>query len=147
MFATESIETGEKILIWGGHYVHQAEAEKAKSEGKYVMQWDDDLYSVEDARGGEEAYFINHSCEPNAWMGDMFTIVAKKDIVPDEEITVDYAVFEVDPMYMSKWECECGSVHCRKKVTGKDWMVSELQEKYRGHFLPVLNRRIKAIKI
>jgi hypothetical protein len=146
MFAVESIKSGEKILIWGGMYVAKAEAEKAKSTGKFVMQWDEDLYSIEDGRGSDDTYFINHSCEPNTWMDDMFTIVAKRDISPGEEITVDYAVFEVDPTYASKWECKCGSSHCRKKVTGKDWMIPELQEKYKGHFLPIINRWISELR-
>ncbi|MBI5733119.1 SET domain-containing protein-lysine N-methyltransferase [Candidatus Jorgensenbacteria bacterium] len=145
LFAIELIKAGEKILIWGGLYVHKKEAEKAKSEGKFVMQCDEDLYSVEDRRGGDKTYFINHSCEPNAWMGDMFTIVARRDIVPDEEVTIDYAVFGVDSFYVSKWECVCGSMNCRKRITGKDWMLPELQERYRGHFLPVLNRWIAGL--
>ena len=43
--------------------------------------------------------------------------------------------------FVSSWECSCGSSFCRKRVTGKDWRILELQERYKGHFLPFINKR------
>ena len=48
LFAIAPIKQGEKVVIWKGDYVNKQIAEKAKEEGKLVMQWDDDLFSVED---------------------------------------------------------------------------------------------------
>ena len=142
LFAVETIKEGEEVVKWGGMYVHSQEAARAKAQGKHVMQFDDDLYSVEDA-GDSDAYFVNHSCDPNLWMKDTFTLQAKRDINKGEEITADYAMWEADENYVSTWECRCGSTDCRHRVTGKDWMLPELQEKYRNHFIPLINRRIE----
>lgn len=146
MFATEPIKAGEKILVWGGEYTNATGAEEAKNDGKLVMQWDVDLYSVED-RGNDMGYFINHSCDSNTWMQDAYTLIAKHDIQTGEEITADYSLWEADLNYVSKWKCQCGSPVCRKTVTGNDWELSEIQERYKGHFSPLINKRIEEIKL
>lgn len=145
MFAVEPIKMGERVLVWGGDYVNHIEAEEAKKSGKLVMQWDEDLFSVEN-RGDDVGYFINHSCDSNTWMADTFTLVAKRDIKVGEELTIDYALIEVDENYISKWECKCGSSFCRKKVTGQDWCLVDLQERYKDHFLPFINKKIINLK-
>ncbi len=145
MFAIEPIIKGEVVIVWGGNYVKRKEAEKAKREGKLVMQFDDNLFSVED-RGECDTYYINHSCEPNVWMRDSFTLEAMKDINKAEELTADYCLWETNEEKISKWKCQCGSSNCRQLITGKDWQIKELQEKYRGHFLPLIQKRINKLK-
>jgi len=142
LFAVEPIKKGESVIIYGGGYTDKNGAEKAKSEGKLVMQWDDDLFSVE-TRGEYVGYYINHSCEPNTWMNDSFTIVTMKKIKAGEELTIDYAVLPNGIDYVSKWECKCGSPKCREHITGKDWQIPELQKKYKNHFAPIINKFIK----
>ena len=141
MFTIEKIPAGEPLIVFGGEYVNTKEAKNAKANGKLVMQWGDDLFSIED-RGDDLGYFINHSCDPNTWMKDAFTITAMRNIKIGEEITTDYAIWEADENYISKWECNCGSTKCRRKVTGKDWRLFELQERYKNHFSPLINKRI-----
>jgi SET domain-containing protein len=145
MFAAARINNGEKVLMWGGNYVNAVEAEKAKAAGKLVMQWDEDLYSIED-RGEEVGYFINHSCDANTWMADARTLIAKRDIEAGEEATADYALWE-NGDYVSGWECRCGSPLCRGRVTGQDWKLPNVQERYRGHFSPLINRKINEKKV
>lgn len=141
LFATETIAKGEKVIVWGGNYVNEEKALAEKANGKLVMQWDDDLYSVED-RGEDTAYFVNHSCEPNLWMNDAYTLVAMSDIDEGEEVLADYAMWEANQEYVSSWECDCDSNICRGKVTGKDWKLPELQDSYSGHFSPLINKQI-----
>ena len=141
MFAIEKIAQDEPIIIWGGEYVNKEVAEKVKNNGKLVMQWDEDVFSIED-RGEDEGYFLNHSCDPNVWMSDAYTLVARRGIVVGEEITADYALWEADENKISVWECCCGTKECRGRVTGKDWQLPGLQEKYRDHFSPLINKRI-----
>lgn len=142
MFATELINAGEIVIIWGGDYVSEREAIKAKSqEGKVVMQLDEDLFTVEE-RGEDLTYFVNHSCDPNVWMKNAFTLIARRDIKPREELTADYILWEADENYIAKWSCNCNSSLCRRKITGKDWRFSDLQKRYKGHFTPLLNKRI-----
>lgn len=150
MFALEDIKEGEKVLVWGGEwgkdYVDKIDANKAKQEGKLIMQWDDDLFSVE-TPGDSPGYFINHSCDPNAWMIDAFTHVARRDIKKGEEVTNDYAFMEADENFVADWNCKCGSPLCRGKFTGKDWRLPELQKRYRNHFSPLINKRINGLSI
>jgi SET domain-containing protein len=141
MFAKEAIKENEDVLVWGGIYTDKKGADRAKKDGKLVFQWDDSLYSFED-RGEDVGYYINHSCDSNTWMKDAFTLVARREIKIGEEVTADYALWEEDENYLSKWECKCGSILCRKRVTGSDWKLSELQRRYKGHFSPLLNKKI-----
>ena len=48
MLASSPIAEGEIVVIWGGPLVRKEEADRARVEGKVVMQLDDDLYSVEE---------------------------------------------------------------------------------------------------
>jgi uncharacterized protein len=142
MFAKEPIKQGETVVIWGGDYTGTQGALKAKELGKITMQWGTDIWTVEDA-GEDETYFINHSCDPNLWMEGISTLVARKSIAKDEELTADYAMWEADENHTPAWECRCGSTLCRKRITGKDYLLSELQNKYRDHFSELINNRIK----
>jgi SET domain-containing protein len=142
MFAVEAIREGEVVIRWGGIYVGREEAERACRNGKGTMQWDDDLFSVEDDGNDDPAYKINHSCNPNVWMEDAITVSAMRDIAAGEEVTADYALWEANEDCVSAWICGCGSSHCRGRVTGRDWRLPEMQARYRGHFSPLLNKRI-----
>ncbi len=108
------------------------------------MQLDDDLYSIEE-RGSDDTYFMNHSCDPSVWMSSAVTLVARRDILPGEELTVDYALFEADEGFVAAWECGCRSPRCRSLITGVDWTNPELQERYQGHFSPLINKRIAGL--
>lgn len=52
-------------------------------------------------------WYLNHSCEPNAYV-DMELLIARKDIVKGEEIVADYSLFTD----FASWDMVCG---CRKK--------------------------------
>ena len=142
MFATQLIPEGEVVIIWGGTYVNKEGADHARQEGKLVMQFDEDLFSVED-RGESDAYFINHSCDPNVWMRNSFTLETMRDIIPGEELTADYVIWETDESKVCSWECHCGSPTCRHTITGTDWKIPALQEKYKNHFIPLIMKRMK----
>ena len=143
MFANQDIKEGEELIVFGGDYVDKKQAEEYIKKGKLVMHWDDNLYSYED-KGNEEGYFINHSCDPNMWMVDAHTLVAREDIKKGKELNIDYALWEAREDYISRWNCKCGSNLCRGRVTGKDWRDPELQERYKNHFSPLLNKRIES---
>jgi uncharacterized protein len=93
-----------------------------------------------DDRTAPEA-FLNHSCDPNVWMADEVTLVARRAIAPLEELTIDYALFELDRSWTARWLCQCGSALCRGSVTGRDYELAELQARYGRHFHPMVLRR------
>ena len=142
LFAAEPIPAGDVVLVWGGAaYTDEAGAREAERAGKGFMQWDVGVYSVETGED-DVAFKINHGCDPNVWMLDAFTLVARRDIATGEELLADYALWETAEDYVANWECRCGSPTCRGRVTGLDWRRPELRERYRGHFSPLLERRI-----
>lgn len=143
-FATELIREGEVVLIWGGAVYERADFFSRKDLGPLSLSFiDEDLVMAAPPDGRD--YYINHSCDPNLWMADNVTIIARRDIQAGEEITGDYAVWEGEPEYRLG-PCGCGSPLCRATITGNDWMLPELQERYAGHFLPFLNCRIAKMK-
>jgi SET domain-containing protein len=143
MFAKEDIKAGEVVVVWGGSYVSKEEAIKAKKqEGKVVMQLDENVFTVEKP-GDDITYYLNHSCDPNVWMENAFTLCARRDIKVNEELTADYILWEADENYIAKWDCSCNSPLCRQKVTGKDWQLPEIQDRYKYHFIPLINKRIE----
>lgn len=95
--------------------------------------------------------FFNHSCDPNCWFepGNSHNLIARRDIQPGEELTFDYAMSEAHEWPFDILEaclCSADKSICRKVVRCGDWQLPELQERYRGHFMPYLNRRIKNMK-
>jgi hypothetical protein len=147
MFATRPIKAGERVVVWGGawgkDYTDRQGAARAAAAGRATMQWDEDLFSIE--QGGDDTeYLINHSCDPNTWMADAFTLIARRDIRSGEELTADYALWEADESYVSRWSCRCGSPRCRGRVTGRDWEA--FVERYGGHFSPLLEKRVRDAK-
>ncbi|MGW0195456.1 SET domain-containing protein-lysine N-methyltransferase [Nonomuraea sp. NPDC003201] len=84
----------------------------------------------------------NHSCDPTLWHRDATTVIARRDIDPGEELTIDYATHTgVEAWSMA---CRCDTPSCRRVVTGHDWRLSRLQAAYGTHWSPPLLERIEA---
>jgi uncharacterized protein len=85
----------------------------------------DDVVVVDAAVNGNEARFINHSCEPNCDAvidGGRIWIDALRDIEPGEELAYDYA-YELAERHTSaakrRFPCHCGAVRCRGTILAK----------------------------
>jgi uncharacterized protein len=136
----EPIRAGETIAAFGGRCITRDElALLSPSQQRRSIQIDDTLF-LAGSPEPEPADFVNHSCEPNCGMSGSVLVVALRDIEIGEHLTYDYAMS--DGCDYDEFECRCGSALCRGKVTGHDWMLPELQLRYRGHFSPYLSRRI-----
>lgn len=57
----------------------------------------------------------NHSCAPNTYY-DGLDVKAAHDIMPGEELTLDYATFLDE--HMEPFTCRCGHPNCRGLITG-----------------------------
>jgi SET domain-containing protein len=142
MFAYKTIHAGEMVIIWGGTIFVEDEIKAGIAKAGTVSRIDENFFLADtNAETDSPDYYLNHSCDPNVWLKDDITLVARREIEIGEELTADYATWEVDPL----WElspCRCGKALCRGKVTGNDWQLIELQQTYQGHFTPYLNRTI-----
>lgn len=145
LFACTPLKEGEVVEVMGGMVLNETEFEtflQTTAKPYNAIQIAEGLYLVEHpevtrTRRGS----LNHSCNPNLWMDDEATFVARTDIEAGEELTVDYALFTARPGWAM--DCRCGSRLCRQRVTGNDWKLTELQDRYRGHFSPYIDERIE----
>lgn len=146
LFALEWIAKDELLLVWGGFIVdgneRQALSERQQSLSITV---EENLYFVPFKE--EIGDWVNHSCEPNAWLVGQITLFARRDIQSGEEICFDYATCLGINDPADEFECSCGQLDCRKRVTANDWRIPALQERYAGHFSPYLQRRIDKLKL
>jgi uncharacterized protein len=149
LVTTTGLERGAVLLRLAGVLVsteelatllHAASVDSSKS---YV----DSLTVAEDRHlvlpPRSVAHFGNHSCDPNMWLVGTYAIGARRRIRSGEELTVDYATQSgAGGLSMV---CRCGSTQCRGAVTSDDWRLLELQDRYRGHWVDPLERRIAAL--
>src|SRR5690625_2615060 len=125
---------------------------------------------IDGGQGGNEARWINHSCEPNCEgyeneAGDKVYIVAKRDIQPHEELLYDYALTIDEPLTDSlkeNYACWCGAPSCRGTMLSLEQesatdaeaesgagfesgtAVDEASNDFdAGPFLPVILRRLR----
>lgn len=144
IFAVESVVRGELLVAWGGTVVTGEQLARLPTTRRgHSIQIEENLYQVSPT-GSEAADFINHSCTPNAGLSGQISLIALFPISPGEEVCYDYAMS--DGTTYDEFDCACGAVHCRGRVTGSDWKLPELQRRYKGHFSPYLQHRIERIR-
>ena len=142
VFTSQDLKAGEKVIVWGGVLVPYDKYDESKHKARATTAYDE-KYCLTLPIGAPDSVdeFLNHSCDPNTWMVDERTVVARRDIPTHSEITTDFALW-CDEEYLYTEACRCGTQICRGKVTGKDWLIPELQQRYHGHFQPFINRRM-----
>jgi SET domain-containing protein len=126
VFAAKKIKKGEVIAAFDG----------TTYDFDYE-DWNDDLYNhaiqFEKRRWRDSkgiARLINHSCDPNCGIRDLFKVVAMRDVLPGEEITWDYGMTE---NYIWRMKCTCGSPLCRKTIGAYRTMPLAIRKKYKGY--------------
>lgn len=124
VFARCRIPKGARIIEYTGERISHAQADarydEDAMENPHTVLFTVDKKTVIDAGvGGNEARFINHSCEPNceAVIEDQRVfIAARRDIRRGEELTYDYHL-EYQGRYRPEWReryaCHCGSPSCK----------------------------------
>ena len=107
--ARKKIELFEGELIKGSRKI-QARIRRQAETAIKIISIDDDT-AIDGTVGGNATAFINHSCDPNAFIrivpGEKVAVFARRDIQPGEELTIDYR----DPDHPEV--CHCGARNCR----------------------------------
>jgi SET domain-containing protein len=144
VFSNAVIAKGELVSLWGGRIIQKMYLDPSIPRfTQRVLQVDEDLYLLT-AEEPESNDCFNHSCDPNLGFFGQIGLVALREIKAGEELSFDYAMSDGGPY--DEFECYCGSVKCRGKITGNDWQLPELWEKYHGYFSPYLARRISSLQ-
>ena len=123
-FATRPIRRGARIIEYLGERISVDEADAGydggPAEHPHVLLFTVDEDTVIDAGvGGNDARFINHSCEPNCEAvthGRRIWIHALRNIRIGEELTYDYGLTggpEDRDEQMRSYACMCGAQTCR----------------------------------
>ena len=115
-FATIPFKRRRKIAEYTGERISDLEARRRASNRQVLRICDiDGRFSLDGARGGNGTHYINHSCQPNAFMKTLYDHVlffALRDIRPGEEITIDYE----QTLHPDSKRCSCGAPTCRGKI-------------------------------
>ena len=118
-FATIPFLSGKKIAEYTGERISDLEAIKRARKRRILRICDiDGRWSLDGARGGNGTHYINHSCQPNAYMKTVYGHVlffALRNIDPGEEITIDYE----QTLHPDSKRCRCGTASCRGTLNRK----------------------------
>jgi hypothetical protein len=144
VFAVADIAKDELVSLWGGRIIGVDDLDPSMPRfTQRILQLDEGLYLLT-AEEPEPNDCFNHSCEPNLGFFGQIGLVAMRDIQAGEELTFDYAMSDGSPY--DEFECHCGLLHCRGRITGGDWKLPDLWKKYNGYFSPYLARRIASLR-
>jgi SET domain-containing protein len=128
-FATRLIPAGTRLIEYAGERLTAAQADARYPEDgtrhhTFLFAIDDDVV-IDAAVDGNDARFINHSCDPNcdAVVDEQrIWIETIRDVFPGEELAYDYA-YELEerhtPAAKKRYPCACGAATCRRTILTK----------------------------
>ena len=125
VFAKRSIPRGTRVIEYAGQRLPKAQLLEAAERGErfltYVLNLDADT-AIDGAEQGNDARFINHSCEPNCEVyifDETAYIYAMQEIPAEAELSFDYQLQSASPVRLSRalsrelFPCNCGAQRCR----------------------------------
>jgi len=125
VFAKRRIRPGQKIIEYAGERISNAESDRRYDDESmrrhHTFLFTLDKKTVVDGNSrGNDARYINHSCDPNCEAviekGKIW-IYAKKNIQSGVELAYDYQYERTGPKEDAKfYECHCGSPKCRGTI-------------------------------
>jgi SET domain-containing protein len=114
-FATNHFVGRHKIAEYAGEKISNAEANRRAHRKTLRICAINNRWSLDGSRGGNGTHYINHSCEPNAFMQILYRhilFIALRDIQPGEEITIDYET----TLHSNNKRCTCRALSCRGTI-------------------------------
>jgi len=120
MYATKPIPKGARIIEYTGkRALWEDVPDDLADPHTFLFGLDNGIEVIDPTTDGNEARWINHSCDPNCEAieenGRIF-IYALRNLRPGEELFYDYALQVDEPITREVAEesrCFCGSSHCR----------------------------------
>ena len=129
-FAKRAIPAGTRLIEYAGERLTPAQADARypdvpdERHHTFLFAIDDDVV-IDAAVDGNDARFINHSCDPNcdAVVDEgRIWIETIRDVAPGEELAYDYA-YELEerhtPAAKRRYPCSCGSAKCRGTILAR----------------------------
>ncbi len=124
VYATRRIRKGTRVVEYVGERISHDEADsryeaKGEDDGHTFLFVVNDQVVIDAGVDGNEARFINHSCDPNCETvieGGRVFIEAVRTIRPGEELGYEYGLTwesTDDPEELANYACRCGAAKCR----------------------------------
>jgi SET domain-containing protein len=129
-FATRPIPSGTRLIEYAGERLTPDEADARYPDGvderhhTYLFAIDDEIV-IDAAVDGNDARFINHSCDPNCDAiveAGRIWIETIRDVAAGEELAYDYAYLLDErhtPAAKRRYPCNCGATNCRGTILAK----------------------------
>jgi hypothetical protein len=130
-YATRHIANGERIVEYLGERITHK-----KADARYEEQGQDDGHTflfvvssrvvIDAGVDGNDARFINHSCDPNCDTvieKEHVFIEAIRDIEPGAELGYEYGLTwesTDDPEELANYQCRCGASNCRGTMLAEE---------------------------
>jgi uncharacterized protein len=127
VFAVEKIIKNEVVASFDGEIYPGGDPRWTDELRDHTIQFEEKKWR--DSKG--IARWLNHSCNPNCGIKDLFKVVAMRDIQAGEEITWDYEMTEKHPWWRMK--CECGADDCPKIIGNYEQMPQKIRDRYKGY--------------
>ena len=131
VYAIAPIKKGTRVLEYLGERISHYEA-----DSRYEQKGDDDGHTflfiasnrtvIDAAVNGNDARFINHSCNPNCETvieSSRVFIDAIRNIKPGEELGYDYQLTwesTDEPAELALYACRCGAKKCRGTMLDRE---------------------------
>lgn len=121
VFAKRLIPKGTRIIEYLGKRMSVADYNASQSGSELIYGFTADGITVIDGNiDGNDARFINHSCEPNceaiSFERERIYLYAMNDIAAGIELSFDYQLGQSGGSSESTakaWVCRCGAPSCR----------------------------------
>lgn len=134
VYAKKAIPEGTKIIEYTGEKISKEESDRradldnGENGQVYIFELND-TFDLDGAKGGNDARFINHFCDPNCEVEiirNKIWVVALNDIKEGEELGYDY---NFDTEDYKDHPCICGSKNCRGYIVGEEHWEKLLKKK------------------
>ena len=119
MYATQLIPKGARIIEYTGKRMSWADVPNDDDDPHTFIFGLDNGQVINAEIDGNEARWINHSCDPNCeavGKDDRMFIYALRKIRTGEELFYDYSLQLDEPItkeLVQEYKCDCGASRCR----------------------------------
>lgn len=131
VYAVAPIKKGTRIMEYLGQRISHGEADaryekKGEDDGHTFLFIASNRTVIDAGVAGNDARFINHSCNPNCETvieNSRVFIDAIRSIKPGEELGYDYQLTwesTDDPAELALYACRCGAKKCRGTMLDKE---------------------------
>ncbi|MCX5904594.1 MAG: SET domain-containing protein-lysine N-methyltransferase, partial [Proteobacteria bacterium] len=125
---------GEALYPWEKYA--KLDRQTMRMIDKYCTSTEEGFWGPDDINYLSLLWHMNHNCSGNVGFDEQGNFTTIRYVRAGEELTTDYGLQVSNPRF--KLKCKCGSMGCRKIITGDDWKNPVFRRKHRLIMLPEL---------